>query len=849
MGLLGKIFNKQKEVFTADLSYLQSKFNNFLHLLESNHHALKVMSDMEEKSLGEYVFDINYIRTSLDEIRDNISSIIDNLVILGGDKYDKLFERYMRIDDEIASLLSNKRTIAEDELTIPLEKLNQAMVHRVGSKNAQLGEINSLPGVTIPNGFAITVWAYKRFIDSNDLQNRINKRISSVDIKDFSQLVTISDEIQEIVYSSVVPDDVRSAILKSYKKLNQVNISGLVSVRSSALGEDTGLSFAGQYATFLGVKEDDVLNKYKRVIASKFTPKAIFYFLSHSLEESELAMGVGCVEMIFARSSGVIYTRNPVRPKEDYMIVNSIFGLGKLLVDGEINPDIFIVKRNDTSEIENIPSRKECRLVLQKDGEIVKEKLPPELMDELSLRETEIIGLVTIANKIEKHYGFPLDIEWAINNSGKVVVMQVRPLKIIESAPEPTVQQMRGLTKINEGATTVCPGAEAGKICHISSPDHLGKIPEGSVLVAPRPFPGLITAMDSAAALVTKFGGIASHMATIAREYRLPTISGVEDISILKEGMMVTVDATHGIIYEGANSDFIEARMLEREILDESSVLNALNSILKKISPLNLLHPSSPEFMIENCKTLHDITRFAHQKAMEEMFKGFYNIHSDTKAYLQLKTEIPLEVDIIYLDREVMLSKGMNWVDENNIGSLPMESFWNGVRLEGWPSGPKPDVNKRLKSISSNTRSDDSNQDFSMRSFAILTKEFMILSLKMGYHFSTIEAMCTNEPSKNYVKMLFKDGGANLDRRSRRIRLMMDILSLIGFENTGHADFMESRITYESHEQIINHLKILGRLSMLTKQLDMALSNDSIANWYTKDFIKRLDLEKQLVSQ
>jgi pyruvate,water dikinase len=136
--------------------------------------------------------------------------------------------------------------------------------------------------------------------------------------------------------------------------------------------------------------------------------------------------------------------------------------------------------------------------------------------------------------------------------------------------------------------------------------------------------------------------------------------------------------------------------------------------------------------------------------------------------------------------------------------------------------------------------------DFLERSFAILGKEYMLLGLHMGYHFSTVEAMCTKDVNKNYIRIQYKDGGATLDRRIRRIRILADILSAMGFSNFTEADFLDAYLHYQSCSSIKISLQNIGRLSIMSKQLDMALANDSIANWYKNDFLKRLDLKQEV---
>jgi len=225
------------------------------------------------------------------------------------------------------------------------------------------------------------------------------------------------------------------------------------------------------------------------------------------------------------------------------------------------------------------------------------------------------------------------------------------------------------------------------------------------------------------------------------------------------------------------------------------------------------------------------------------MFSMGKNIKNKDRIALRLKSEIPLQVLIIYIDHDLSKYKGKKrLVPEEEIASVPMKAFWEGIRKEGWPSHtPQADV-KGFMSVMATSASTSTRGEFSESSFAVLSKEYMILSLRLGYHFTTVEAMCTRMAGNNYIRFQCKGGGASLERRSRRIRLFIELLSSMGFENAGKGDFIDAKIAYQNPQAILDNLFILGRITMVTKQLDMALSNDSITNWYIKDFKKKLGL-------
>jgi pyruvate,water dikinase len=804
--------------------------------------VLKDISDMEEKLQGEYLFDLNYIRTLLAEIRKGVGAIINNMIALGGVKYKKLKECYMQIDSEIARILPGGRTIEEDAFIRFFDHIRKENAYSVGSKNAQLGEMKSRLDLPVPDGFAITAWAYKHFIDANDLQHKISQLIQSLNIKSYGDLQQVSDKIQEMVTSAPIPDELADDINNSYKKLRENNPGARFALRSSAIGEDTEFSFAGQYRSVLNVRAAELLKSYRDVLASKFTPQAIYYFLSHSMSEDELAMCVGCIVMVNTKSSGVIYTRDPVGTDEDSVIINSIFGLGKYLVDGTISPDIYGVSRAENSVTEKMISYKTRRLEMHPDGGTIDSVLPYETGNNPSLTDDEARTLAELAVKIEEHYGCPQDIEWAIDQDGQIYVLQTRPLRVIKPPDAEVKIDTSGLEQLTEGGFTICPGAGGGPVYRISSVNDLNDVPSGVILITPHSFPGIVTVMGKINGLIAETGGMASHMATIAREYGIPAIGNIKETGMLQTGDMVTLDSTATVVYKGLHEELIEQRKPERDLFDDLDIYNILKQMTNHIAPLNLLNPQDPDFLSENCRTLHDITRFCHQKAMEEMFYGASELKNKDNISCRLKSEIPLAVNIIFIDREIPEKEKERWIDEKKIDSAPMDSFWRGVLHEGWPAPAKPQDMKGLFGVFATTMTRSEDERFSEKSFAILSKEYMILSLRMGYHFSTIEAMVTDEENKNYIRMEFKDGGATVERRVRRVKLLTDILTRVGFENYSKGDFLDSRMSYQDAPSIKEALYLLGRLTVITKQLDMALSNDAIAKWYTGDFLKKLGM-------
>jgi pyruvate,water dikinase len=747
------------------------------------------------------------------------------------------------------------------EFAVRFDRLGRLDAHSVGTKNANLGELKSRLGLPVPDGFAISTRACRHFVSVNHLEEQVHalfrgkgdrrllpERPSGCFAQKapvtFSRadLDSLSAEIASLMVSCPVPDDLRVAIERNYDELARRCPEGRFAMRSSAIDEDTAFTFAGQYVSFLNVRKEGLLDCYKRVLASQFTPASLGQYMARGLAESDLAMGVGCMALVDAAASGVIYTRDPLNADSDYVLVSAVFGLGSYLVEGTLTPDVFHVSRADGTVRLSRLARKPVQLSVLPEGGVAERPVPEPDQEKPSISDDQLRLLADYALKVEAHYGVPQDIEWAIDGRGRLFLLQTRPLRVIKrkiTAPVATELRAR---RIAEKGTPICPGAGGGPVFHLRSLADLGRVPEGVVLVAHNPSPKLIAVMHKVVALVTEVGGAASHLATLAREAGLPTVAGVAECGRLPPGLVVTVDATEGAIYDGLHVDLIESRRRECQVHEADQPPESQRRMLETISHLNLINPGGADFRPENCRTFHDIIRFIHQKAMEEMFSAAKRTAYKDRIGQRLKTRIPLLVNVIHLDPDASGRKDKTWIAEDEIESVPMKALWSGVLEEGWPSRPiSPDLKGFLAVIGADI-SQGNQPEFSESSYAFVSREYMLLNLRMGYHFATIEALVTSDAIKNYIRMQYKEGGAPLDRRIRRIRLICELLTRMGFEHSCQGDFLDATISYQGVSVMTHNLRLVGRINIITKQLDMALANDAVARWYTDDFIKKLGL-------
>ncbi|MCB2198737.1 hypothetical protein KQI63_04985 [bacterium] len=830
---------------SSALQKLRRRFDLFRELLDRNNQVLQIIGDMEEKAQGEYLFDLTYVRTILEQLRDAVHATVDLLIDLGGPEYQVLKDRANAIESQIALLLPGTHPVEPGPMVLPFSRIDSRDTFLVGSKNAQLGEMKRL-GLNVPEGFAVTAYGYRCFLEENGLQQEIDALLEGLDIQNHDDLVAVCDRLKVIFEKSQVPGDLASGIRDQHDELLSRRGAGRVALRSSAIGEDSLFSFAGQYSSFLNVPPDQLLKRYRDILASKFSPRALFYLLSHSIGEQELAMSVGCIEMVDAMVSGVMYTRDPIDPDADTVLVHAIYGLGPYLVEGEVSPDVFKLCRERAGVVESTIRTKARRLVLDPEGGVKEEPVPEADRDVPCVDERTLQSLVDIAARLEDHYGHAQDIEWAVDRAtGRVVVLQARPLRLLCDLPVSERVDLDGLKVLASGGTTVCPGAGGGPVAVIQSADQVGEIERGSVVVAPNPFPALAQVLDRASALVTEIGGSASHLASLAREKRVPTLVGIPKLlDRMVPGDVVTVDATGMSIYAGMQDELIQNRRPEYDLFEDTAIYDLLRRLLEIISPLNLVSPTEPDFRPDRCVTFHDITRFAHQRGIEEVFHLAREVGRQRDAGAMLDTVLPLPVHV--LDLESVLPDGtQTWSKERDIPEGPFRSFWSGMLKEGWP-GHLPNPNRFIPVSASHGGNLHSTQ-FTENSFAVIGRDYALVSLRLGFHFTSVEAMGCDEPEKNFVRLHYKGGGAAADRRQRRIRLLAELLSRMGFEHIVKSDFIDSVMTFRPREEILETLARLGRLTLMTKQLDMALSNDRVTGWYREDFAKRLGLASERV--
>jgi pyruvate,water dikinase len=415
-----------------------------------------------------------------------------------------------------------------------------------GGKGANLGELTQA-GLPVPPGFVVTAQTYLAALDAAGVREALRKRASSVNADDEPGLQKASAELKQLVQQAGLPKALREEILQAYHALG----SGRVAVRSSATSEDTaGSSFAGMNETFTNISGDDALiDAIVRCFCSVWGPRVISYRASQKIDE-EPAIAVVVQRMVDSDRSGVMFTADPATFDLGRIVIEGAFGLGEVVVGGQVEPDTYIIDKDGPRLISVRIGDKTHKIVRGPDGKDLRVDLPPRERGRRVLDDAETLALAELALRIERHYGSPQDVEWAASG-GAFFIVQSRPITTLERVPkmqpvEPPVE------KVLLSGLAASPGRVSGRVCILRSADESAKLRDGDVLVAQMTSPDWVPTLRRACALVTDGGGMTCHAAIVSRELRIPCVVGTREATRkLRDGEVVTIDGKKGQVIEG----------------------------------------------------------------------------------------------------------------------------------------------------------------------------------------------------------------------------------------------------------------------------------------------------------
>jgi pyruvate,water dikinase len=798
-----------RELFSPGKA-LKARYEDFKVLLVEDDRSLEFIADLQETFYGVRPVDKARVGKLYMGLLDSVGSMTARLEAMRPLRYRVLREKLTEIGRLIKEELKEPELSGEAPYTISLEQA-AGNFDLAGGKGANLGRIISETDFNVFSGFVVTTHACNRLISENGLREKIDAELSEALLCRHSELFSRCEQMTDYVMKSEIPHEIMKAVTRGVENLKSIyGENTLFAVRSSAWAEDGEFSFAGQYETFLNVQAEDIPSAYLGVLASKYSPRAVTYRILRGLSDASTPMAVVVMPMVDAQAAGVAYSSDAGGSGRQNISVHSVPGLGEALVDGSRNAGVSIFKRNDSLE----------------------------LIDSYGESGTGAEHLRTVAGtalELEKVFKTPQDVEWAVDKSGNVFVLQSRPFHPEEEGP---LEVDLDEEPILSGLAGISTGWGSGRIIRLHDAQDPAEAPRGSVVVFETLAPNLTRCLDRVEAVIGTSGARASHFATVAREYGIPVVVGDGyEISALEDGQLVTVDALNGMIYPGRQESLVVAAEERRRKVREDS-LARYNRLIPLITTLNMTDPEADNFTQDACSSIHDIIRFTHEKGVNEMFRIIGDSGRGMSRSRKLKTDLPLTVYVLSLDSDFP-GRRKESLSIADVGCRPMQELWSGIEAEEtvWDNNMPHMDWERFDQVSAGIFSSESHF---LSSYALVASDYVHMMIRFGYHFSIIDSVCGTESKNNYVKFRFKGGGADFDGRLLRLSFIDRVLRAGGFSVTLRSDMLDAELSRQDADKTTRALNLLGRVLARTRMLDMKLSDMGDVDNMADEFIENL---------
>jgi len=817
---------------------VRDKFAHFRAIGAANDAFLRQLAGLQERLNNPNFFGSDMVAVEAESLSAHVRSMVESLIAMSGGQYEDLLDHFEALHRTISRQAPNKNPIEHGPTIVwPADPI-ALQPEIVGPKAARLAEVALKADLRVPPFFSISVHAYKSFMEASGIQDVVNRMFGSLDANEPNSIKSFSEAIGRAFEEAPFPAEFEEELSSSYKKLvaSHPEITG-VAVRSSAVVEDAESSFAGQFESVLNVPESRLTQAYKEVVASKYRYDALKYALTRGHFDDDIAMPVLVMAMVKPSASGVAYSRCPHRPNS--AMVTAVPGLAHAADSGKVIPDTYFVSLEEPVRIEVLPGKWDYSLRCAEDGGLMELDEGSENARTPALKEKAAHSVAQAACALERHFDFPQDIEWTIDDTGTLAVVQTRPLYLASSpaAIQSEIPAAEGCRILVRGLRAAG-GVASGEVFHLWDLQAIGSVPEGVILCVPITSPRLAEVMGSVRGIIAESGSPTGHMATLAREFGIPCIVGVESVFFeLPQGTSVTLDAYAGIVYEGeVDEELLSSKSHAPSHITISNTEKAsLHKLLDKVAPLTLTEPDSPEFRPGNCRTLHDFTRFVHQKSMLEMFNIEKLSPQEKRAAHRLLWRVPMEM--------LLLDLG-GGIEEGAERRMPIEKIKSTALmalLEGmmdprlrW-AGPVGFDLKGFMSVVVRSAMDD--QRYGEPIYCICAKDYVHFSSRLAYHFATVDAICGQSVNENYARFLFFGGAAIAERREWRAHLLATVLRGNDFAVKQVGDRVEAILAKRNSEQIEDALVMLGRLMVASRHLDMVVESQAAAQELAQAFL------------
>lgn len=827
--------NRRKAV-EIDIWRLQALFNNFRRILFLNNAILEDMANMERALGGEYVFDRTFLDDSIRAIASRVHHVTYNLNALTGNAYIPLYDRYQEIRTILDDILSGNTITLTGSPALPLSAVGWELEPLVGINLVCLAEIGHHPGCRPAEGFVITTEGTrslvgvtnggatpeKRSFPAAEVRAEIAEQLEA--LLGGGRLRPLSVVITEIDGKELLVRELAEFHLLPGPAGLQVNIS-----RHNDCLDRLGLSPFELASLAIDLPRDAsnfIIEPYLRCL------NRIIPFFFARLSQSNFKTSGNYT--IFVRILPIIAICGTIRtaggPVGQFETLSIRARLPQS--DGE---DTYLLRRVYPFELVRSTIAPRPAGFRFPDGNLATSQIVANSFGRGSalLGDRMLKKLAETAMSLERMLGGPLEVQWEIPSEGSFFATAVTPLPVVrqEVPAEELEREKQKATVLFRGGQMVQSGVAAGSVVHVTDEIPAADFPAGAVAVAKMASPQLTPILQRAAAIVTEYGNTTGHLATVARELRLPAIFGLPGVfTELRPETEVTVDAGAKTVYQGVLETLLRGGDRTIEFSPFDCEYRMLRRMLRFIMPLNLIDPEAADFSPQGCRSFHDIIHFCHEKSVDEL-AHFQERHPQLGSIRTRKMRLDIPMDIRVLD----IGGGMNGADNEDeptaehVQSGPFSAFLGGL-LDPRSQDIAPPVLGLRDILSGMPRSMGllaSPSETLGENLAIISHDYMNLSLRLGYHFSVIDAHLGADGHRNYLYFRFIGGLADQERRNRRARFICDVLKSLDFKVSVKSDLVIGRIKLAQTALLRSALFSLGALTSFSRQRDTGLYSDA----------------------
>jgi pyruvate,water dikinase len=840
---LQHLFKKKRSAETTpaeiNIWHLKSLFNNFRKILHLNNRILENMARMEQSLGGEYIFEKSFLEKTVRAIASDVHHVTYNLNALTDNAYVPLYDRYQEIRMILDDILSGNTRALACPPVLQLRDVGWEMEPLVGIDLVCLAELRLHPGIQAGNGFIVTAEGTLALISDEKSGNHISR------------------------------SDVCFGIEEQFGRLFLEDSSRRISVSATQINDDIGLT--KDLGSFLIEPSED--NSQLLILDNSSLPdrKKLFTLpvvptntekttAPEYVEPIPIQNYIDCLQWIIERvapepAEDTADTAVPfavfIRPSPPFTILGTLrtrtaisettipaLSITSHLKGSSEAGDSFLLTRTFPFN----PIRSEIVTKSQSncfpDGNTATHHLPDH---SILRRGSAIIGnsdlkmFAETAMTLERIMGVPIFLHWECLVDGTFIFTRLFPY--LETSEEPTAQELLEEQQNSEllcrGTQIVQEGVAAGNVFHVTNDTSLEDFPPGAVAVARTATPELTPILQRASAILTEYGNVTGHLATVAREISLPAVFGIPDIlTRLPRGVEITVDAGQLKIYAGTLNTLLRVGSRKMNLSPADPEYRILRRLLRFIMPLHLTNPETPNFCVEGCKSFHDIIHFCHEKSVDEL-AHFQERHPGLGSIRTKRMRLDIPMDIRVLD----IGEGVNEYFEadpvvENVRQGPFSVFLEGLlNPDAWENDlPSLGLRDIISNMPRTMNIMSPNAENFGENLAIVDHDYMNLSLRLGYHFSVIDAHIGDDMHRNYVYFRFSGGLANPDRRARRAQFICNVLRDMNFKVSLKSDLVVGRLKFEETLLLKSSLYVLGALTTFSRQRDTSLYSDNETN-------------------